>query len=125
MCSKIVSRLNTGVNIKLLIHLCTGMLIAFIFINYIMKNLLNIIKISFCLLLYCLSANAQNKAFEPGNAWNDTNGKPINAHGGGILYHKNTYYWYGEYKNGKTTLPEWATWECYRTEVVGVKLLLI
>lgn len=33
-----------------------------------------------------------------GEIWNDTDGNPINAHGGGILYHEGTYYWYGEYK---------------------------
>ena len=42
------------------------------------------------------------------------------AHGGGLLYHNGTYYWYGEYKKGKTILPDWATWECYRTDVTGV-----
>ncbi len=52
--------------------------------------------------------------------WLDTDGNPVNAHGGGILYHNGTYYWYGEYKKGKTVLPEWATWECYRTDVTGV-----
>ncbi len=52
--------------------------------------------------------------------WLDTDGNPINAHGGGILYHNGRYYWYGEYKQGKTVLPEWATWECYRTDVTGV-----
>lgn len=56
----------------------------------------------------------------PGEVWKDTDGNPINAHGGGILYHEGTYYWYGEYKKGKTILPEWATWECYRTDVTGV-----
>lgn len=60
------------------------------------------------------------KMFTPGKVWNDTDGNPINAHGGGILYHEGTYYWYGEYKKGKTILPEWATWECYRTDVTGV-----
>lgn len=55
-----------------------------------------------------------------GEIWNDTDGNPINAHGGGILYHEGTYYWYGEYKLGKTVLPEWATWECFRTDVSGV-----
>ena len=54
-----------------------------------------------------------NNAIVPGEVWNDTDGNPINAHGGGILYHEGTYYWYGEYKKGKTILPEWATWECY------------
>ena len=24
------------------------------------------------------------------------------------------------YKKGKTILPDWATWECYRTDVTGV-----
>ncbi len=52
--------------------------------------------------------------------WLDTDGNPINAHGGGILYHNGKYYWYGEYKKGKTVLPEWAKWECYRTDVTGV-----
>ena len=65
-------------------------------------------------------SEAQHTAFEPGKVWNDTEGNPINAHGGGILYHEGTYYWYGEYKKGKTVLPEWATWECYRTDVTGV-----
>lgn len=59
-------------------------------------------------------------AIVPGAVWNDTEGNPINAHGGGILYHEGTYYWYGEYKKGKTVLPEWVTWECYRTDVTGV-----
>lgn len=37
-----------------------------------------------------------------------------------MLYHNGKYYLYGEYKVGKTILPEWATWECYRTDVTGV-----
>ncbi len=31
-----------------------------------------------------------------GSDWRDTDGRPIQAHGGGILLHKGTYYWYGE-----------------------------
>lgn len=58
--------------------------------------------------------------FHPGAVWEDTKGKAINAHGGGILYYKDTYYWYGEYKKGHTYLPEWATWECYRTDITGI-----
>lgn len=38
------------------------------------------------------------KNFHPGQIWRDTNGKPINAHGGGMLYYKGTYYWFGEDK---------------------------
>ena len=55
-----------------------------------------------------------------GEVWKDTEGNPVNAHGGGVLYHEGTYYWYGEYKIGKTVLPDWATWECFRTDVTGV-----
>ncbi len=33
-----------------------------------------------------------------GKLWYDTEGRMINAHGGGILYHNNTYYWFGEVK---------------------------
>ena len=68
-----------------------------------------------------MSAKQQGKDIvTPGSIWKDTDGNPINAHGGGLLYHNGTYYWYGEYKKGKTVLPEWATWECYRTDVTGV-----
>ena len=38
----------------------------------------------------------------PGKEWKDTDGNPINAHGGGVLYHDGTYYWYGEYKGEHT-----------------------
>lgn len=40
----------------------------------------------------------QLKQFTPGEIWNDKNGVHINAHGGGILFHKGIYYWYGEHK---------------------------
>jgi hypothetical protein len=36
-------------------------------------------------------------AFRPGELWLDTNGVPINAHGG-VLFHEGTYYWFGEHK---------------------------
>ena len=49
-----------------------------------------------CALLLPVSMQAQkNTAFIPGQVWNDTDGNPINAHGGGLLYHNGTYYWYG------------------------------
>ena len=42
--------------------------------------------------------------FYPGRQWLDTDGNPIQAHGGGILYveSQGTYYWYGENKDGPT-----------------------
>jgi hypothetical protein len=42
----------------------------------------------------------------PGEVWLDTSGKPIQAHGGGVLAHGGVYYWYGEDKtlgNGNKT----------------------
>ena len=40
----------------------------------------------------------KHSSFKPGEIWTDNNGVHINAHGGGILYDKGTYYWYGEHK---------------------------
>lgn len=51
---------------------------------------------------------SQNNAFLPGKQWKDTEGKHINAHGGGVVFVEGTYYWYGEYKTagraGNTSL---------------------
>lgn len=47
-----------------------------------------------------LEAAPVYSSYRPGEVWKDTNGAPIQAHGGGILYDENTqtYYWYGEDK---------------------------
>ena len=37
-------------------------------------------------------------AFFPDQPWPDTGGNLINAHGGGVLFHEETYYWFGEHK---------------------------
>ena len=42
--------------------------------------------------------SAPTQTFRPGEIWRDTNRVPINAHGGGFLYHDGTYYWFGEHK---------------------------
>lgn len=50
-------------------------------------------------LLYASAAQTPRyDAFTPGQIWTDNNGLHINAHGGGILHHQGTYYWYGEHK---------------------------
>ncbi len=48
--------------------------------------------------------------------WLDTDGKPIQAHSAGILYHEGTYYWYGENKNGPTKPGGCGA----RVDVIGV-----
>ena len=63
---------------------------------------------------------AEAPSLTQGEQWLDTEGNPINAHGAGVLFHEGKYYLYGEYKLGKTVLPEGATWECYRTDVTGI-----
>jgi len=47
---------------------------------------------------YLLAQQKIYKSFKPGELWLDNNGKHINAHGGGILYEDDTYYWFGEHK---------------------------
>jgi len=37
-------------------------------------------------------------AFFPGQKWLDNNMTHINAHGGGVIYFNEKYYWFGEYK---------------------------
>jgi hypothetical protein len=37
-------------------------------------------------------------SFRPGQLWRDDHGVPINAHGGGVLFHEGVYYWFGEHK---------------------------
>jgi len=44
----------------------------------------------------------QRSEFRPGNIWTDTDGNPIQAHGGGILYDRGIYYWFGENKDKET-----------------------
>jgi len=52
------------------------------------------------LIVFIASCNSdeRNTYFNPGEIWKDNNDVHINAHGGGILFHGNTYYWYGEHK---------------------------
>lgn len=39
-----------------------------------------------------------NTSIQSGELWLDNNSVHINAHGGGMLFHKDRYYWYGEHK---------------------------
>ena len=55
------------------------------------------------------------------DTWNDTAGQPLNAHGGGVLFHQGVYYWYGEAKAGKTYLPDCnRLWGGTRVDLTGV-----
>ncbi len=59
-------------------------------------------------------------SFAPGEVWRDTDGHPINAHGGGVLFQEGLYYWYGEFKSGRTTLPDCnKSWGGTRVDATG------
>lgn len=52
-----------------------------------------------CLIsITALGQHAKQQRFSPGKIWEDTEGTHINAHGGGMLFHNGTYYWFGEHK---------------------------
>lgn len=52
---------------------------------------------SLAMLAIVVTISAQkNKVIKPGELWPDNNGDHVQAHGGGIIKIKDTYYWYGE-----------------------------
>jgi hypothetical protein len=72
---------------------------------------------SFIFILFFLHAVSQpggkQHFFEPGKVWYDTDGKPIAAHGAGLLYHNGVYYWYGETRASFSTFPGFS---CYSSK---------
>lgn len=88
-----------------------------------LKLYLNIIFTSFLLISFLFSCKNEGLKHEiiPGQTWKDTDGKVINAHGGGVLFHEGVYYWYGEFKGDSTYRLEWVkTWECWRADAGGI-----
>src|SRR5664280_682751 len=65
----------------------------------------------FCLAIYCQDLN---HSFKPGQIWPDNEGKHINAHGGGIIFYNDTYYWFGEYRLSRSE-KDWSRYgvSCY------------
>lgn len=57
----------------------------------------------FCILLATACTQPQSKPICSGEIWPDNQGAHVNAHGGGMLYHEGTYYWYGENKSDTTS----------------------
>ncbi|MBN2652126.1 MAG: family 43 glycosylhydrolase [Spirochaetales bacterium] len=47
---------------------------------------------------FTFSCISTGESLRPGAAWYDTNGRWINAHGGGVMHHEGVYYWFGEHK---------------------------
>jgi hypothetical protein len=57
-------------------------------------------------------ASAAPQLFTPGEPWPDDRGKPIQAHGGGIIKLGETFYWFGEDRT-KENDPEKRFVSCY------------
>jgi hypothetical protein len=78
------------------------------------------------LLIVCKSLAFANTnkpiadTLEHGSVLFDTDGKPINAHGPGVMYHKGVYYLFGDIKNCKTWLVPGQNWEDYRVSAGGI-----
>lgn len=72
----------------------------------------------FVIVFFCMFSGiitfAQTNIFKPGHIWYDTEGHPINAHGGGFLFHEGTYYWFGQIMiPGKRGSDAWVGVSCY------------
>ena len=54
-------------------------------------------------IMMACSPKAELKPIVSGEIWPDDKGVHVNAHGGGVIYHDGTYYWYGENKSDSTS----------------------
>lgn len=70
-------------------------------------------------------ADDEISSFKPGELWLDNNGEHINAHGGGILYDKGTYYWYGEKRGGRRSegVNVYSSKDLYNWKAEGLALV--
>lgn len=57
----------------------------------------------FLFMFFPVGLSAQGgRAMANGALWPDASGRHINAHGGGLLWHRGRYYWFGEDKDART-----------------------
>ena len=70
------------------------------------------------------AAQPPRDRFVPGEVWPDTSGKPIQAHGGGVIVHGGTYYWYGEDRTpgSQTSVSCYSSTDLYNWKHEGVVL---
>jgi len=85
-----------------------------------MKNIIDFRKLALVVFLFftILTAISQDRSsFTPGQIWYDRDGNPINAHAGGILYHDDAYYWFGQIMiPGKRGSDAWVGVSCYQSK---------
>lgn len=67
--------------------------------------------------------------FLPDQTWPDDTGVHINAHGGGVMFHEGTYYWFGEHKiTGETAevgVHCYSSTDLYNWKDEGVALAMV
>jgi hypothetical protein len=68
----------------------------YIYMNTIIRRIS--LTLALAILSICTRAQDLNHSFRPGQIWPDNTGRHINAHGGGIIYYNDTYYWFGEFR---------------------------
>lgn len=78
-----------------------------------LKTLLTVIAAAF--VCSCSPYHYSTLPIRPGEVWPDDQGNHINAHGGGILVHDNTFYWFGEHK-GERGSSAWVGVTCYSSK---------
>ena len=77
--------------------------------------MMRICKLFLLVLFSCPSLLFAKGYIYPGQLWKDNRGIHINAHGGGVLYYKGTYYWFGEHK-ADTTSSAMVGVTCYSSK---------
>lgn len=63
----------------------------------------------------CSELTDSHPTFRPGQFWLDNRGQHLNAHGGGVMKHGDTYYLYGEHK-ADTTSSAMVGVTCYSSK---------
>lgn len=63
----------------------------------------SLLGLAFMALCFASCSKEPAKPIVSGEIWPDNEGVHVNAHGGGVMYHNGTYYWYGEHKSERTS----------------------
>ncbi|HET9570676.1 MAG TPA: family 43 glycosylhydrolase [Bacteroidales bacterium] len=72
--------------------------------------------IAWCFMALFTGMHAQKQhVIRPCEVWPDVDGEHIQAHGGGIIKVKSTYYWYGE-QRAKDLDPQYRYVSCYSSK---------
>ena len=72
------------------------------------------------------SSRHRRSSFRPGDEWYDTDGRVINAHGGGFYVESGTYYWFGEHKGrdglARVGISLYSSPDLYNWQSLGIVL---